>query len=368
MKDAADAMRAATNDLRRQDTKQASASAAKAAEKLHELERQMQSGRPDEKRRALGEAQLEARQLADAQRQIASELRKSAPGEAGKDTVRRLAGEQSRVAERTRRLQDALKQQAGGDAGKEAGREIERQRLADRAQQSADAMRSAAERGPGTQRGSTGAQSPADEARAQAGAQDELARAFDKIADRIGSASGAPKDGDTKLSDQLTRAQELQQRVDTLAGRMNELGARGSTGSSGTGASGAGSGEAGRLRDEIQRAQQETRELMEQLRRDDPSSITSQRGGGIGATFEGQGMTTTSPGTEAFKQDFAKWDDLKHQMSLALEQAQTSIAKRLQEKQSKDRLAAGAEDKAPAEYQKQVDDYFKAIAAKKKGS
>ena len=29
-------------------------------------------------------------------------------------------------------------------------------------------------------------------------------------------------------------------------------------------------------------------------------------------------------------------------------------------------LAAGADDKAPAGYQKQVDDYFKAIAGKKK--
>jgi hypothetical protein len=41
---------------------------------------------------------------------------------------------------------------------------------------------------------------------------------------------------------------------------------------------------------------------------------------------------------------------------------------KLQSKDSKERLAAGADDKAPPEYQKQVDAYFKAIAAKKKGS
>jgi hypothetical protein len=52
----------------------------------------------------------------------------------------------------------------------------------------------------------------------------------------------------------------------------------------------------------------------------------------------------------------------------SFEQAQTSIAKKLQTKDSKERLAAGADDKAPPEYQKQVDAYFKAIAAKKKGS
>jgi hypothetical protein len=109
---------------------------------------------------------------------------------------------------------------------------------------------------------------------------------------------------------------------------------------------------------------QETRDLIEQLRREDP---TFGRGGGAGFTFEGQGMTVTAPGTEAFKQDFAKWEDLRRQATQALENAQSQISKKLQDKESKERLAAGADDKAPPEYQKEVDDYFKAIAAKKKG-
>jgi hypothetical protein len=77
-------------------------------------------------------------------------------------------------------------------------------------------------------------------------------------------------------------------------------------------------------------------------------------------------MTTTAPGTEAFKQDFAKWEDLRRQATQALETAQSTISKKLQARESKERLAAGADDKAPPEYQKQVDDYFKAIAATKK--
>jgi hypothetical protein len=120
---------------------------------------------------------------------------------------------------------------------------------------------------------------------------------------------------------------------------------------------------AARLREEARRVMQETRELMDQLRREDPSLSR----GGAGFTFEGQGMTTTAPGTEAFKQDFAKWEDLRRQATTALENAQSAISKKLQAKESKERLAAGADDKAPAEYQKQVDDYFKAIATKKKG-
>ena len=37
--------------------------------------------------------------------------------------------------------------------------------------------------------------------------------------------------------------------------------------------------------------------------------------GGSGFTFEGQGMTLSAPGTEAFKQDFARWEQLRQQAS-----------------------------------------------------
>jgi hypothetical protein len=88
--------------------------------------------------------------------------------------------------------------------------------------------------------------------------------------------------------------------------------------------------------------------------------------GGIGATFEGQGMTLSAPGTESWKQDYAKWQELKRQATLALDAAETALSEKLQEKNAKDRLAAGVDDKAPPAYQQQVDSYFKALAAKKK--
>jgi hypothetical protein len=369
-------MRAATNDLRRQDQNQAAASANRALERLRDLERQMQAGRPDERRRAAGEAQMEARQLADAQRQIASELNR-AGGEAAGDSLRRMAGDQGRLADRARRLQDTLKRQGG--SGTEAAADLERQKLAGRMQQSADALRNAAERGAGTQRGSgaSGARAGLEEAKRQQPTQQELARALDRLADRLGASDAKEKDGDAgKLSEQIGRAQELQDRINSLTNELKELGrssgrsagsqAQGQSdrgANQGRGAGSGGSGESARLRDEAQRALQETRELMEQLRRQDPTISR----GGSGFTFEGQGLTTTAPGTEAFKQDFAKWDDLRRQATQALEAAQVSLSKKLQAREAKERLAAGAEDKAPPEYQKQVDDYFKAIAAKKKG-
>ena len=406
MRDAAEEMRNATSDLRRQDPKQASARGSRALDKLRETERQLEGARPDDRRRVLGEMQLEARQMADAERQIASELGKAGSGEAGKDAVRRLAGEQERLADRARKLQDALKRQGteGSQGSKgsqgsqssqgsrgsrgsqpaqsaqgatDAARELERQRVAERMQETADAMRAATTE-PRGRRGSTGQPDTTQQARAQVGAQQDLARALDRIADTLASANGSQDSESRKLSDQLSRAQELRQELNRLGqtgqnGRGGQGGTPGSSaektpgesGRPGQGQQGGGGGtgsDVGKLREEYQRRLQETRDLVDQLRRDDPSFAR----GGPGFTLEGQGSVLSSPGTEAFKQDFAKWEDLRRQATQALEQAETSLSKKLQTKQAKDRLAAGADDNPPPEYKKQVDSYFKAIAGKKK--
>jgi hypothetical protein len=365
----------------------------------------MQTARPDEQKRALGEMQLEARQLADAERQVASELAKAGEGEASKDTVRRLAGEQERLAARARRLQDSLKQQAsarrpsasdprasgrGGESAKDgaqaqaaagdAANDLERQRVADRMQQSADSMRASAERGAGAQRGNTAQGPESGESKAQAAAQDAMARELDKVADKLASAGGA-KDGESrKLSDQLARVQEQRDKLDSLGRDLDKAGrqsgnagspgasaqkAPGQSGRAGEGQQGGGGGsgtDLARLREQYMRQLQETRDVLDQLAREDQNFTH----GGAGFTFEGRGMTMSAPGTEAFKQDFAKWDDLRRQMTQALDSAESSISKKLQSKQARDRLAAGADDKAPPEYRTQVDSYFKAIAGKKK--
>jgi hypothetical protein len=453
MRDVSDEMRNAASELRRQDPGQASARGNRALEKLRELQQQLEAGRPDEKRRALGEMQLEARQLADAQRQIASELGKTAQGDAGKDAVRRLAGEEERLAERARKLQQALKQQAaakgadprgpagakGTDPSKttaaDAARQLERERVTERMQQTADAIRSATEESKAG-RGNTAPRS-SDDPRAQAAPASELARALDKVADKLSSATGA-RDGETqKLSDQRARAQELRDKlaetsrqIEKMAragqsgqsgqsgqtgeagragqagrsgesgqsgqsGRAGETGSGGQSGQSGQSgqnaqsgqgqsqgsSSGRSAGESGRsgegqaagggsgadlekLREQYQRQLQETKEFVDQMRRDDPSLT---RGGGGGFTFDAPTSSGISaPGTEAFKQDFAKWEEMRRQATQVLDNVESSLSKKIQQKQAKDRLAAGADDNAPAGYEKQVDSYFKAIAGKKK--
>jgi hypothetical protein len=117
-----------------------------------------------------------------------------------------------------------------------------------------------------------------------------------------------------------------------------------------------------RLRSEIGRQMQEVRQLLNEAQRD-PSTRAA---GGGGATFEGQGMVLSAPGTEGFKQDFARWQELSRQVTLALDEVESSAARKLQERTAGDRLASGADEKVPAEYQQQVDAYFKALATRKR--
>jgi hypothetical protein len=353
-------MRNAVSELRRDDPRQASARGSRALEQLRELQRQLQAATPDERRRALGDMQLEARQLADAQRQVASEVGKVAPGDAGQDALRRLAGEEERLADRARRLQQGLGQQPGTDAAKV----IERERIPDRMRQSAEQLRSAAALpNPSADRSLT---------KSVAAAQEEMARALDKVANGL-STDDQPRDGESqKLSEQLARAQALRDQIEGLTREASKLGgqdssrsenAAGQSGQEGQpqGAGGNG-GDVSRLRDEYNRRLQETRKLLDELRRDDSALAP----GGMGFTFEGQGMVLSAPGTEAFKQDFAKWEALRKQVTLALDRAESSLTQRLQARQSGDRLAAGVDDKAPVDYQQQVDSYFKALATPKK--
>ena len=76
-------------------------------------------------------------------------------------------------------------------------------------------------------------------------------------------------------------------------------------------------------------------------------------------------MVFSSPGTEAFKQDFARWQSLSAEATRALDRAESSLSNRLQQKDTSGRLAAGIDDKAPAAYQQQVDRYFKALGNRK---
>jgi len=73
----------------------------------------------------------------------------------------------------------------------------------------------------------------------------------------------------------------------------------------------------------------------------------------------------SAPGTEGWKQDFAQWDELKVQLSAALENAENSAAARLRTQQTTDRLNAGVAQGVPEQYRGLVDQYYRALASQK---
>ena len=379
LREISEEMRNAAGDLRRQDPQQASARGSKAGEQLRGLEQRMQGSRPDERRRAMGDMQLEARQLADAERRLGNEAGRTEQGAAGDDARRRLAAEQERLADRTERLGESVRQlaESGNDSDERqamsaAGREIDQQKLAERMRQSAQTMR----QGQGVEQ----------QQQAAAGA-DELARALDKVAERLGAAAGSRDGETTRLSEQLSRAQELRDRLGRLQRSMDELqkqadsgqqeqpgqpgqpsngkpgqgqqssqGQEGSSGQQGS-AEGGRAGTLSRLQRDVDDQLREAQKLAESLQRDNPEMRKG------GTTPEQWQRSVSAPGTEAFKQDFSKWESLKKNLLTALEQTESQLSDQLRARETRERLNAGRHDAVADTYRELVDRYYQSLAA-----
>ena len=361
MREISDEMRNAARDLGRQDPQQASARADRALQQLRSLEQQLQEANPDERKRALGDLQLEARQLADAERRLGNESARTAQGAAGEDARRRLAAEQDRLADRAERLGENVKQLASGageaepqdpldvaqgrrQAVTEASREIERQRLAERMREAARSMQQ------GT--AADGSPSPAK--------TEELARALDKVAERLGAATGG-RDGEAaRLSEQLAKTQELRDRLGDLQKTMDALasaeGREGQAGQQGT-SEGGRAGAVSRLQREVDEKMRDAQRLAEDVQKQNPEMQTG------GTTPEQWQRSTSAPGTEGFKQDFAKWESLKKNLLVALEKTESQLSDQLRARENKERLNAGRHDAVSETYRELVDRYYQSLAA-----
>lgn len=347
MREVANQMRSAAGDLRNQDPKQASARGSKAGEQLRGLEQQMQGARPEERRRAMGDLQLEARQIADAQRRVGSEASRTASGSAGDDARRRLAAEQDRLADRTQRLNQSMQQLgANGSEGEKqaiagAGKELEKQDVAGRMRRSAESLRQSKAGDQGDQK-----------AGADAG---DMARALDKVADQLEAAAG-DRDAETaKLSEQLGQAQELRDRLGRLQRSMDEL-AKGEPGA-----------------DPQQRQQQQQRQQAVQSQMREAQQLAEQMGRAAGkekagTTPEDWQRSFSAPGTEAFKQDFAKWESLKKNLLTALDQTESQLSDQLRARENRERLNAGRHDSVADTYRDLVDRYYQSLAVPRKSS
>jgi hypothetical protein len=346
LRDASEQMRNATSDLRRQDAKSAAEKGERAAEQLRSLERQGRAGSSDGKQQRAGELQLEARQIAEAQRRIATETERLERGGTGNtDSNRRMADEKERLARRVDELQRAAKLE--GQA--EAARELERGQVGQKMRETAKQLR--------------GGSLPSSSA------EQQIARTLDQVVEKLGGGAGA--DGQ-RLAEEMKQTRDIRERLNRLEQQMRaaEKAAsqpgRGSAGREGGGVrepggrgAGASGGELEKLRAEYQRELQRAREALNQLQQ-------GEQRGGRGATPEQHEYSRSAPGTEQFKQDRSKWESLRKDVDVALERYEAAASDRLSSKGRDDRLSAGASDRVPDKYRDRISKYFQSLATGKR--
>lgn len=441
LREASEQMRQAATDLRKQNPEQASANGSRALEQLRDTERQLQVSRPDDRRRALGDLQLETRQLADAVRRLGNEAARTAPGRGGQDARRRLAGEQDRLADRVDRLREGARRMADGNQGTreeqravdEAARELDRQRLAERMRQTAEGLRQQASPGSNGQAPAAETGSPAGTPQlghdsSAARSDEQVARSLDQVAERLAEAAGSESAQERRLSDQLGKAQELRRTLDELqqsmeglrrqgnAGERQQTGDPGAQGQPGSQTQGQQGGQRGQTQGQQAQGQGQAAgspSSSERAQGQDGQagspSAGGQSGPGGGTTSvpteggdragggsrnldermrdaerqvqelrrENQGLqapqgeegwwrSRSAPGTEGFKQDFAKWESLRKNLLSALERVESDLSDRLRARENSERLNAGRHEAVPEAYREYVDRYYQSLATPRK--
>jgi hypothetical protein len=425
LRQAAGEMADAAKDLSRQDLDEARKRSARTLDRLRQLERRLGGESvPDERRRRFGELEVEARLLADAQKRLADAARQQAGGRAGgtpsastgqsgsrgqqagaggaagsSDAERRLAQEQESLAARAEALEKQLSLVNRADAGEAAASaavgaraELARGKPSEDMRKAADALR----------RGASGADGAAREGADRAArAAGTLARAAERMA---GEGGGR----DAQLSEQLAGLRQARQRAEAAESALRDAVERAmkaaearknaNGGRPDPAADAKARQEIGRLQGEFDRALNEARQLAQrdgageggrqagnqsggqnggqagQGRQGGSQDASGGRGGegsrdgrqdgGHGAygTPEGHEFSRSAPGTEAFKQDYARWESLSKNVKDALEDLEASLADRLSDQRARDRVTAGEDDRAPAAYEDAVSRYYRSIA------
>jgi hypothetical protein len=402
MREAAEQMRRAAEELKRQNTGGAAQNAQNAAERLRQIEQQARGSSADARQRAAGELQMEAQQVAEAQRRVAAESsRVQKDGQnASADTHRRLASEKDRLAERVDEMQRAAQQIArAGDkqgdkvgasnAAREAAQQLQHDRIGQRLRESADQSRAASAGGKG------------GDPRKAADADEQLARALERVADTLGGGARAEAG---KLADSLQATGQIRDRLNRLEQQIRETeakqkaastqgasgqqqgnqqqkgeqagqqpqrgqpqtgqpqpgseGRQGRAGRQGQGGSGQG-GELQRLREEYARELEKSRDTLGRLE-------AEQRSGTNMATPEQHQYSRSAPGTESFKQDFSGWESMRKDIDLALERYEAAASDRLAKKLGEDRLNGGGSDRVPEAYRRLIARYYESLARVKR--
>lgn len=352
LRGASDQMRSAAGELRRDDPNAAAESGQRAAEQLRRFEQRLRGDGADAKARAASDLQVEAQQIAQEQRRIAGEAERleSRTGSGSADARRRLADEKERLAARVDELARAARELARPDAaGKtpngiaEAATDLERDRIAGRMREGAKQIRQSS--APSSQ------------------PERELARALDRVADKLDPTSSADA---RQLATELDQTRAVRDRLQRLEQQMREAQDQGRASASAGGGRADGRGGRGQGGEsaELQRLQQEYRRELDRARQA-LGQLSDGRppSGASGSTPEQHEFSRSAPGTEAFKQDRAGWESLRKDLDMALEKYEAAASDRLQRKALADRFSAGGSDRVPDGYRGPIAKYYQSLAA-----
>ena len=360
MREVSEAMRAAAGELRRGDLSGASERGRQALGRLSALEQELRYLNPEERQRAVAELQSEARDLADAQTVIAREVDQLEVGQASRDTGTRLAEEQAQMADRVDLLHEAtgvLARRLDNDPEgrrtlEEVTGTVEEERLAPRLRESADTLRSAF----GTSDGIS-----EDERRSLTESEDVLRDTLTQVAERLELVPGGLSDEARRLSEELDRTRALRERLGVLERQIEALERLGEAGDLAPSATNVESnvedesGSLAQLGEAYDRELRRAEDLLGELRRENPSLASRVNG------LSGQ-YTRSAPGTEAFKQDFTRWDELRRDVAEALERLEASRSGLLSVEELRGRLSSGADESVPETYRALVEAYYEALA------
>ena len=360
----ADEMRRAMSELRRQDTRHARARGEGALEAMRRLEQRLRDESDGGRSVVLAELQLEAQQLADAQRRVAYETGQVDLDNRSRESRFRLADEKDDLADRVDMLNRGLEDLAPdrstadpADVGVRAARdEIEREAVGQRMREGADRLRRSVAGSPPPSTELDGDRL-ADEETALA---DVLAHVAAHLRREIGQDEVAQR-----LAAQMEAARALRQSLDQLqqavaqsASARAEPQAReaGRPSAEAQGGGSAGGGALAGLRREYLGRLEQSRELLDALRRQSPELDRDLD------QWAQPWQSVSAPGTEAFKQDFDNWDSLRRNLEIALQQFEAEGSRELAASEIRDRLSAGPEEPLPERYRRLVDQYYRALA------
>ena len=357
LRDAADQMRSAASDRRRENPADAARNGERAVNQLRRLERQMQ-GESGQGSGSAGDLKLDAQQIAQEQHRIATEagrLGRDNSGTSVAEARKRLADEKDKLASRVDDLSkraEQLSQQAPPDDAKtlqNSARALQRDKIADRMRSGATELR-------------------ASQSAVSGAGEEELARALDQVARGLGAT-------DSPLSSQLDETRAIRDRLQRAEQQLKDAEAR-ARGANGTGRSSAGASEPSRngrqgntgsadparevdrLRGEYQRELQRAEDALRRLNGGAAGSLA-------GATPEQHEFSRSAPGTEAFKQDRSEWESLRKNLDTELERYEASLSDRLSRAKSNERFSAGGSDRVPDAYSQLIARYFESLAKKK---